>query len=84
VTIYEPAGTVAAVSAQVQHEVEDSNRALDYYFAGDWARAEHAFQILHQASPERKLYGLYLERIQTLKAEGVGAGWDGVFRHTSK
>jgi hypothetical protein len=34
--------------------------------------------------PERKLYGLYLERIAMLQSEGVARGWDGVFEHTSK
>jgi adenylate cyclase len=84
VTIFEPVGTLESLSTEWKQEIKASNRALEYYFAGDWARAEPAFQALRQASPKRKLYGLYLERIQTLKAQGVGAGWDGVFRHTSK
>ena len=84
VDIYEPVGETDAVSAELQQEVEDSNRAMEYYYAGDWEQARSAFQVLNNASPERKLYGLYLERIRALEEQGVKAGWDGAFRHTSK
>ena len=84
VTIYEPVASAGAVSSTLQDEVRDSDQALDYYFAGDWGRARSAFQALRDAWPERKLYGLYLERMETLQSQGVEAGWDGVFEHTSK
>ncbi|MGD2136830.1 MAG: adenylate/guanylate cyclase domain-containing protein [Gammaproteobacteria bacterium] len=84
VTIYEPVGAEAGLSVEARREIDDSNRALEYYFAGDWGRAEPSFQALHEAAPECLLYGLYLDRIRTLKAQGIGTGWDGVFRHTSK
>jgi adenylate cyclase len=84
VDIYEPVGESDAVSAELLQEVEESNRAMVYYFAGDWEQARSAFQALNNAHTERKLYGLYLERIQTLEEQGVKAGWDGAFRHTSK
>jgi adenylate cyclase len=57
---------------------------MTYYFAADWEQARSAFQALHDAHSERKLYGLYLERIQTLEEQGIKPGWDGAFRHTSK
>ena len=84
VDIYEPVGESDAVSAELLQEVEESNRAMLYYFAADWAQARSAFQALDKAHPERKMYGLYLERIQTLEEQGIKAGWDGAFRHTSK
>jgi adenylate cyclase len=84
VDIYEPVGESDAVSAELLQEVEESNSAMAYYFAGDWGQARSAFQALHDAHPERKMYGLYLERIQTLEEQGVKPGWDGAFRHTSK
>jgi adenylate cyclase len=84
VTIYEPLGTTDRVSREQVAEVEDSNRALEFYYAGVWDSAQAAFEQLQQAFPERKLYGLYLERIDNLREQGVAAGWDGVFEHTSK
>jgi adenylate cyclase len=84
VDIYEPVGESNTVSAELLQEVEESNRAMVYYFAADWVQARSAVQALDDAHPERKMYGLYLERIQTLEEQGIKAGWDGAFRHTSK
>jgi adenylate cyclase len=84
VTIFEPVGNSASISTELMNEVEESNRTLEYYFAGDWERAQAAFQALRNASPERKLYELYLQRIAELRSQGIGEGWDGVFVHTSK
>ena len=84
VTIYEPLGATDSVSREQVAEVEDSNRALEFYYAGVWDSAQAAFEQLKQAFPERKLYSLYLERIDNLRKQGVAAGWDGVFEHTSK
>jgi adenylate cyclase len=84
VTIYEPVGLAGSIPGEVVKEVEENDAALDHYFAADWEQARAAFQTLQAAVPQRKLYSLYLERIATLQSQGVAAGWDGVFEHTSK
>ena len=84
VTIYEPVGLSASVPVEVVKEVEQSDIALDHYFAGNWEQARAAFKALQAAVTQRKLYSLYLERIDYLQSQGVEAGWDGVFEHTSK
>ncbi|NOR41235.1 MAG: adenylate/guanylate cyclase domain-containing protein, partial [Gammaproteobacteria bacterium] len=84
VTIYEPVGLSASVSGELVKEVEASNAALDFYFAGDLEQAYSAFNILQDGMPERRLFGLYLERIGALQSQGIGPDWDGVFEHTSK
>jgi adenylate cyclase len=85
VTIYEPVTRTSNADSTLLDEVSRSDEALDLYFAGDWDRAAQAFQALHDAWPARKVYGLYLERIEALRSQGVvGPGWDGVFEHTSK
>jgi adenylate cyclase len=84
VTIYEPFGTVDGVSREQVAEVEESNRALEFYFEGQWDAAQKAFGRLQQSFPGCKLYSLYLERIGRLREQGITAGWDGVFKHTSK
>ena len=84
VTIYEPVGLSASISSEQNKEVVESNIALNYYFSGDFEKAQSAFRVLQDAVPERKLFGLYLERISTLQSQGIGPGWDGVFEHTSK
>jgi adenylate cyclase len=84
VTIYEPVGLSSRVSGELGKEVVESNTALNHYFAGDLEKAYSAFQDLQNAVPERRLFGLYLERIGSLQSQGIGPGWDGVFEHTSK
>jgi len=84
VTIYEPVGLIAQLSGELKKEMVESNTALNYYFTGDLEKAQSAFQLLQDTAPECKLYGLYLERIGTLSAQGIGLDWDGVFEHTSK
>ena len=84
VTIYEPVGLSGSVPTGVVEEVSESHVALEHYFAGNWELARAAFQALHAAVPQCKLYKLYLERIDALQSQGITAGWDGVFEHTSK
>jgi adenylate cyclase len=84
VTIFEPVGKSVAVSGERVSEIRDSNRALDYYFAGDWGKARPAFQALLDSMPESRLYALYLKRIDELQSQGITEGWNGVFEHTSK
>jgi len=84
VTIYEPVAKAGNAGSTLVDEVSNSDQALDLYFAGEWDRAAQSFQTLQDAWPQRKFYGLYLERIESLRSQGVGPGWDGVFEHTSK
>jgi adenylate cyclase len=84
VTIYEPVGLSGSVSAELADEVEQSNHALEQYFAGHLDAAKTAFQALSESIPERKFYALYLERIAMLLSQGIGEDWDGVFAHTTK
>ncbi|HAJ92018.1 MAG TPA: adenylate/guanylate cyclase domain-containing protein, partial [Gammaproteobacteria bacterium] len=84
VTIYEPVGLSDSVPGELAKEVLASDTALNHYFAGDLEKAYSAFQILQDAAPERRLFGLYLERIAALQSQGIGPDWDGVFEHTSK
>ncbi|MEN8205453.1 MAG: adenylate/guanylate cyclase domain-containing protein [Pseudomonadota bacterium] len=84
VDIYEPVGLADVLSDELAAEVADSNAAMEFYYAGDWERARSAFKSLQAAWPERKFYGLYLDRIGQLQAQGTQPGWDGVFVHTSK
>lgn len=84
VFIYEAVGKQGSVPDELVNEVSGSNQALDYYFSGDWQKARSAFQRLRDTVPERKLYALYLDRIDELQSKNRTEGWDGVFEHTSK
>ena len=45
---------------------------------------ERKFRNLGEMSPQRKLYVLYLERIEIFRSEPPGDDWDGVYTHTTK
>jgi adenylate cyclase len=84
VTIFEPMAFVDEVPGDLRQEIEISEQAMDCYFSGEWAQAQAVFEKLRSRWPERRLYGLYLERIERLRSQGVAPGWDGVFVHTEK
>jgi len=68
----------------LQERVADYHKALDFYFARDWDSAEDIYKTLQQDEPDSVLYGLYLERIGTLREQTLPEDWDGSFTHTSK
>jgi len=84
VTIYEPTGLASALTPEQVDLIRQSNAALEHYFAGDWEPAVRAFQRLNSELPDCRFYSLYLQRIETLRQQGIGPGWDGVFEHTTK
>ena len=50
----------------------------------EWDAAEKILRQLHKGDPERKLYNMYLERIDELRYEVLPSDWMGVFEHRSK
>lgn len=84
VKAYEPLCERAQASAELIARVEQYHRALECYFAQDWDAARSGFQELHEVEPERLLYSLYLERVETLRTQQLPADWDGSYQHLSK
>ena len=84
VAIYEPLGKTNEVGEQTALEADRFHKGLDFYRAQRWDDAEKVFKNLAFASPETKLYRLYLERIAHFRQEPPPAGWDGVFTFKTK
>ncbi len=53
-------------------------------YSREWDAAEKILRQLHKGDPERKLYNMYLERIDELRYEVLPDDWMGVFEHRSK
>ncbi|WP_215364681.1 CHASE2 domain-containing protein [Polynucleobacter sp. AP-Titi-500A-B4] len=86
VTIYEPLGFQGKVSEANLTALTLFNNALASYRAQQWDEAESQFEILladHAATGE-VLYMLYLDRIDHLRDNPPGYGWDGSFTFTKK
>ncbi len=84
VAIFEPIGRQAEVGPETLKEVDRLHKALEAYRAQRWDEAENLLRNLSYASPESKLYKLYLERIAHFRQNPPPADWDGVFVFTTK
>ena len=60
------------------------HEALELYRAQQWDAAELRLLRLKAASPESRLYDIFLERIAFLRVNSPRAGWDGAFTFQTK
>ena len=84
IAIFEPVGSEGKVADDVIAEIERFHRVLEHYRNRRWDEAEGQLNDLAAASPQEKLYKLYLERIAYFRANPPNADWDGVFVFTTK
>jgi adenylate cyclase len=84
VAIFEPLGKKNEVGEQTQIEADRFHKGLDYYRKQRWDDAEQIFKNLAYASPDTKLYRLYLDRIAHFRKNPPPADWNGVFVFTTK
>lgn len=84
ITIFEPLGTAERLSKEEHVELKRYEQALQAYRQQDWHTAIELFLALIEAHPTRKLYNIYLERIEHFQHNPPGEHWDGVFTHTTK
>ncbi len=84
VTIYQPIALHEEVSQEEENEIDEYNKALKFYYGQDWGRAKSKFNLLKESYSERKIYDIYLERIEDYINEPPPEKWDGVFTHTTK
>ena len=84
IAVYELIGRTGQVPAAALAARDRFESALDRFRAGDWEEAETAFRSLRQELPADKAVGLYLYRIDELRAGSTGVGWDGTYDLTAK
>jgi adenylate cyclase len=84
VEIFEPLGPTDQLSEEALQRLALFHQALADYRQQRWDVAEKALQQLLEEEPERKIYQIYLERIDHFREDPPDVDWDGVFVHTSK
>jgi adenylate cyclase len=84
VTIYQPIGLRTVISEDTINRLKLFDEALRIYRNRDWDAAEAVLRKMHEASPENKLYSLFLDRIPVLREKNLGADWDGAFTFETK
>jgi adenylate cyclase len=83
VTIYEPLGPNDAISVSDQRSLECFHFALEQYRECHWDDAEGEIRSLNDADPQRKIYRIYLERIEKFRQQPPPDDWDGSYSHES-
>lgn len=84
VAIFEPLGEASSVDSLDKDRLDRFHQSLEMYRQQRWDDAEKILSALSAEEPQRMIYGIYLERIQTFRTAPPGDDWDGVFTHTSK
>jgi adenylate cyclase len=84
VSIFEPIPAELSDNSAVIQELKQYQAAYTEYLNKNWQQAKSHFEVLNNQYKNRKIYLLYLERIETLKAMSLPENWDGSFTHTSK
>ena len=84
VTVYQPLGVAADVSAAQTSNLTAWQSMLQRYRAQDWSQAEAALHAIFSAEPQSALYQMYLQRIAAWRASPPGPEWRGVTRFDTK
>ena len=84
VTIYCPLPLEGAGADQLAEELQLYYRALESYRARNWSVARSLFVGLQTGYSSRKLYELYITRIDEFLHKQPGEDWDGTFTFDDK
>jgi len=84
VAIYEPLGPKDALDANLRNDLARHRGAMKLYRSQLWDQAEAELFNLSRSGRPHKVYEIFLERIQYLRAHPPGAAWDGAFTFTHK
>ena len=84
VILYEVVGIKADVSPRVIEELRLYHQGLEHYFKQEWEETYKLISSLHQDHPHKKIYKIYLERIDEFKKNKIPSDWDGVYTHIVK
>jgi len=84
IKIYGPVADENDVTDEELAEIKKLEKAILAYRKPDWLSARQLFKDLNEMTPGRKLYSIYLERVDTFMNNPPPADWEGIFVHTTK
>ena len=84
VSIFEPLGLSAELSAAMLDELALWHHALQLYRAREWELAGLQIYNLQQRAPGCRLYALYAEHIVAQREEPANSLWNGVTTYQTK
>lgn len=81
INIYQP---LSSNEIAAKHELLDLHHSsVEAYLAAEWDSAEKGFISLKEQCDNKKLYQIYLDRINDCREKQL-TDWDGIFTHTTK
>lgn len=84
IEIFEVIGILANITPDMQNALDTYNKALDYYLEQRWDDAYDLMNHLAQKYPDKKIYQIYIERINEFKSNPPPEDWNGIYIHTTK
>jgi adenylate cyclase len=84
ISIFEPLGLEDELSPSVLDELQLFQEALHLYRRQRWDAAEQLLAKLAGSARQSQLYATFIRRIEYLRANPPGAGWDGAFTFQTK
>ena len=84
VAIYEPLGPKEAINPDLRNDLARHRGAMKLYRTQLWDQAEAELFNLSRSGRPHRIYEIFLERIQYLRANPPGPQWDGAFTFTHK
>ena len=84
VMLYQPLCRLSDASAELLAELALHEQALSLYFNRQWQEAREMFSDLSRQRPDRKIYSIFLERLDKLERLPADAEWSGSFQHEHK
>ena len=84
VSVFEPIGVVGQATDTALTEIDRFHKALEYYRKQRWDEATQILKDLQAATPDAKLYRLYLKRIDHFRNNSPGPAWNGLWVFTTK
>ncbi|WP_105051021.1 CHASE2 domain-containing protein [Psychrosphaera saromensis] len=84
VAIFEPVCQITQSTAELEQELAELELAYNWYLDQQWQQADTAYKNLLTQYPNKKIYQIYIERIEQLRDIELDPDWDGSFTHTSK
>lgn len=79
VTIYEPLGPTNAIEESERVKLHQFHHGVKFYRERKWDQAEREIAPLSQTEPRRKIYQLYINRINNHRQNPPPDDWDGSY-----
>ena len=77
-------GKISSLTSAQVTELGQWQAVMDAYFAQDWDKARTLVDHCRASGAPSGLCDLYEERMELLKQDPPGPGWDGVTKFTTK